>query len=102
MTTDDTTTDDTTTETQRSVGDLLELDTYQGMTDAEIQSLIDYWRQYGYNEGYVAKEIETTTATQDTLVTAAQDAYESSQKAFDAAIQTQVTFAVYDGSVSEE
>lgn len=30
---------------QRSVTKLVELDTFQGMTDAEIQSLIDYYVQ---------------------------------------------------------
>lgn len=49
MTTDDTSTETKETGTtkeqpaQRNVQDLLKLDTFQGMTDAEIQSLIDYY-----------------------------------------------------------
>lgn len=39
----------TTEQTQRTVQELLALDTYQGMTDAEIQSLIDYYQQVGYD-----------------------------------------------------
>lgn len=100
MTTDEQTA--TSDETQRSVGELLQCDTYQDMTDAEIQSLVNYWRAYGYSEGHVACESEHTTATQAELASAASAAYEASQKAFDAAIQTQVNFLVYDGSVATD
>ena len=37
-------------ELQRDVNVLLELGTYQGMTDAEIQSLIDYWKGVAASE----------------------------------------------------
>lgn len=49
MTTDDTSTETKETGTtkeqpaQRNLQDLLKLDTFQGMTDVEIQSLIDYY-----------------------------------------------------------
>ena len=39
----------TTEQTPRTVQVLLGLDTYQGMTDEEIQSLIDYYQQVGYD-----------------------------------------------------
>jgi hypothetical protein len=35
--------------TPRTIQELLNLDTYQGMTDEEIQSLIDYYQQVGYD-----------------------------------------------------
>lgn len=94
-----TTEEEATTTEDRSIGDLLDCKTYQGMTDTEIQSLIDYWRQYGYSEGYTACETAQTNATQSALIESANAAYDASQKAFDAAIQTQVNFLVYDGSV---
>lgn len=101
MATDETTESTESTEsTQRGVGELLDMSTYQGMTDSEIQSLIDYWRKYGYDEGYAAHEIDAASATQSELLASANAAYEASQKAFDAAIQTQVNFMTYDGSVT--
>ena len=73
MTTDETTTqapastDGTATEhVQRSVHDLLKLKTFQGMTDAEIQSLIDYHVQNAHNDEVTklaqATEIQTMNA----------------------------------------
>lgn len=99
MATDETSGTSEATETQRSVGELLNMSTYQGMSDAEIQSLVDYWRKYGYDEGYAAHESDAASATQSELLASANSAYEASQKAFDAAIQTQVSFMTYDGSV---
>lgn len=37
-------------ELQRDVNVLLEMDSYQGMTDAEIQSVIDYWKDVAASE----------------------------------------------------
>ena len=57
MTTDETTTQEpastegtATEQPQRTVHDLLKLKTFQGMTDAEIQSLIDYHVQNAHND----------------------------------------------------
>lgn len=85
--------------TTRSLSELLDASTYQGMTDTEIQTIVDYWRQYAYNEGYTACQVDTSIATQNALVDAANTAYASSQAAFDAAIQTQVSFMTYDGGI---
>lgn len=85
--------------TTRSLSELLDASTYQGMTDTEIQTIVDYWRQHAYNEGYTACQTDTSIATQNALVDAANTAYASSQAAFDAAIQTQVSFMTYDGGI---
>lgn len=85
--------------TTRSLSELLDASTYQGMTDTEIQTIVDYWRQYAYNEGYTACQTDTSIATQNALVDAANTAYATSQAAFDAAIQTQVSFMTYDGGI---
>lgn len=51
---------------QRSVHELLKLDTFQGMTDAEIQSLIDYYVEVAHNDErtkvFQATEIQTMNA----------------------------------------
>lgn len=51
---------------QRSVHELLKLDTFQGMTDAEIQSLIDYYVEVAHNDEHTkvvqATEIQTMNA----------------------------------------
>lgn len=85
--------------TTRSLSELLDASTYQGMTDTEIQTIVDYWRQHAYNEGYTACQTDTSIATQNALVDAANTAYAASQAAFDAAIQTQVSFMTYDGGI---
>ena len=51
---------------QRSVHALLKLGTFQGMTDAEIQSLIDYYVEVAHNDEHTkavqATEIQTMNA----------------------------------------
>lgn len=51
---------------QRSVHELLKLSTFQGMTDAEIQSLIDYYVDVAHNDEHTkvvqATEIQTMNA----------------------------------------
>lgn len=51
---------------QRSVHELLQLGTFQGMTDAEIQSLIDYYVNVAHNDEHTkvvqATEIQTMNA----------------------------------------
>lgn len=59
MTTDETTVDTETAETapaQRSVYELLMLKTYQGMTDAEIESLIEYHKENARNDEIVKSQ----------------------------------------------
>lgn len=51
---------------QRSVHELLKLGTFQGMTDTEIQSLIDYYVEVAHNDEHTkavqATEIQTMNA----------------------------------------
>lgn len=51
---------------QRSVHELLKLSTFQGMTDSEIQSLIDYYVEVAHNDEHTkvvqATEIQTMNA----------------------------------------
>ena len=57
---------------KRELSILLSLDTFQGMTDEEIQSIIDYYKELAVSE-YINSanktEIETTMAIQRDLFT---------------------------------
>lgn len=49
--------------TQRSVHELLKLTTYQGMTDAEIKSLIDYYVEQAHQDENVKLAQQTEIQT---------------------------------------
>lgn len=70
----------TTENSPRGLGELLSLDTYQGMTDEEIQMIIDNEKNKAYNAGNLdALKSETSIAIQ-----AAHRQYDAvSQKAVD-------------------
>lgn len=96
MATDDGTTETgggtgTTTE-QRSVEELRKLTTYQGMTDAEVQSLVDYYRQQSYQQGYSACETSAQQTQQAQLTSDSQAAWEAAQKSLETATSTAATF----------
>ncbi len=55
-------------QTQRTVQELLNLDTYQGMTDEEIQSLIDYYQQVGYDTALGTAQISIWSDAAQTIV----------------------------------
>lgn len=62
MTTDETTVETTETENidnsvpQRTVRELIKLDTYQGMTDVEIESIVEYYKEVARNDETVRTE----------------------------------------------
>lgn len=58
----------TTEQTPRPVQELLNLDTYQGMTDEEIQSLIDYYQQVGYDTALGTAQISIWSEAAQTIV----------------------------------
>lgn len=73
-------TNETSQTTQRTVNQLLSefelTGTYQNMTDEEIQSLVDYWKQLSYNEGSISATAtvfqQHSTAVQAATETALQ------------------------------
>lgn len=75
-TTEPKSTDTTEQPTQRSVQDLLKLDTFQGMTDPEIQSLIDYYVELAHMD-------EQTKAYQAAAITSMNETTERWNKAAD-------------------
>lgn len=96
MTTNDEVTEEATEtdeETQRSVQELMKLDTYQGMTDAEIQSLIDYTAKTSYTQGANSVATDTINAGYQSLVDEATTAHDALAASVNAAISATATFA---------
>ena len=89
---DGTQTGETGEETQRSVQELLKLDTYQGMTDAEIQSLIDYTAKMSYTEGASSVTTDAINAGYQALADEAKAAHDALAASVDAAIFAAATF----------
>lgn len=84
--------DTTESATQRTVSELLKLYTYQGMTDAEIQSLIDYYKQSSYNQGVSESNAAALDRRTEEMLKQASDASATAAAAFDAAIKSTVAF----------
>lgn len=95
MTTSEETTEEVTTneETQRSVQELLKLETYQGMTDAEIQSLIDYHKLSSYTQGKADADTDAINAGYQAIVDNATSANDALAASLSAAISATATFA---------
>lgn len=94
MTTEDTTSEETTEETQRSVQELLKLDTYQGMTDAEIKSIIDYTAKTNYTQGAADASTEAINTGYQALVDEAASAHSALAQSLTDAINAAATFKV--------
>lgn len=52
----------------RTIQELLALDTYQGMTDEEIQIIVDYHQQLGYDTALGTAQIAIWTEAAQTIV----------------------------------
>lgn len=111
MTTDDTTTqapanteENTTVQAQRSVHELLKLKTFQGMTDAEIQSLIDYRVQNAHNDEFTklaqATEIQKMNAQCATYDALRDDANSVLKKVL--AVPLSLSTVSQDGTVTHQ
>lgn len=88
MTTEETT--EVEEQKQRSVSELLQLDTYQGMTDAEIQSLIDFYKDESFNKGYASGETAATLSKWDEVKAQSQEALDMAEAAFNMAVLSTV------------
>lgn len=81
---------------QRSVSELLQLDTYQGMTDAEIQSIIDYYKEDSYNQGWQAGNTSAVLTELESAKEQSAKAYETAEAAFNMAINSVVKLESVD------
>lgn len=88
----------------RSISVLLNLDTYQGMTDEEIQSLIDYYKEQAVNN-YIQNSQQTAI---ETAMTAQADYYQSelqnAQTVLEYVLNQQVPFYTInsDGQIAQQ
>lgn len=75
---------------QRTVSELLQLDTYQGMTDEEIMSIINFYQQQSYTEGKAAGFSEGSLSALDKIQSMTSDALSNAEAAFNNAINSTV------------
>lgn len=77
-------------ELQRSVSELLQLDTYQGMNDAEIQSLIDFYKETSYTEGWQAGNTAGVLDKVSEVKELSAASFEKAEAAFNMAVNSVV------------
>ena len=87
-----TTSDSGIIEAPRSLDALLNSKTYQGMSDAEIQTIIDYWKDYKYNEGYQAARYDNAADEAAAMKSFWQKQASEAEAAFNAAVASTVKF----------
>ena len=73
-------TTDNIVEIKRDINVLLSLDTYQGMTDEEIQSIIDYKVERAVRERDSSELVKVVTETSKALVNESKKRYEDGMK----------------------
>lgn len=79
-------------EAPRSLDALLNSKTYQGMTDAEIQAIIDYWKDYKYTEGYQAARYDNAADEAAAMQSFWQKQASEAEAAFNAAVTSAIRF----------
>ena len=75
-------TTDNIVEIKRDINVLLSLDTYQGMTDEEIQSIIDYQVERAVRERDSSELVKVVSETSKVLVTESKKRYEDGMKKY--------------------
>lgn len=98
-TSNDTSTSITEEAKDRSVNELLKLTTYQGMTDSEIDSLIDYKVNIARMNGMVDAKAAIMSETNNAIIEEQKQACENSQKVLESLLSRPVTLVSNDGSM---
>lgn len=75
---------------QRTVSELLQLDTYQGMTDEEITSIINFYQQQSYTEGKAAGFSDGSLSALDEIQSMTSNALANAEAAFNNAITSTI------------
>lgn len=91
------TTDDGIIEYVRDINVLLELDTYQGMSDAEIQSIIDYRVSVAVEEATNNAHIDEAATNGRELIHAHAQAVQASTNMLQSLLGASVPFASITG-----
>lgn len=77
----------------RDIDVLMHMDTYQGMTDEEINLVIEKHKELSYNEGETSVKQDLYAEMENKLVAATQEASDKAQAAFEKACALQCNFA---------
>lgn len=74
------------------VNALLKSDTYQGMTDEEIDAIIDYKVERAKSDATISKDMKTQQAIMQSLMVAQIESGEKVRAAFQAALDAPVIY----------
>lgn len=91
------TTENETSTTQRSVHELLKLDTFQGMTDAEIQSLINYYVDLAHSD----ENVKASQVAAIQSMNEACDAYKALEEDANSVLKKVLAFPLQLGTIDE-
>ena len=75
---------------------LLKAETYQGMTDEEINAIIDYKVERAKGDATISKDMEAHQAIMQSLMNAQAESGEKVRAAFQAAMDAPVTYEEVD------
>lgn len=75
---------------------LLKAETYQGMTDEEINAIIDYKVERAKSDATISKDMEAHRAIMKELMNAQAESGEKVRAAFQAALEAPVTYEEVD------
>ncbi len=86
--------EETTENKPRSLRTLLTLDTYQGMTDEEINLVLDFWVDNRLKQGEIRERIEAYQRYTDALINQRLGIATMAAEAFDDALEVSNNFIV--------
>lgn len=75
---------------------LLKADTYQGMTDEEIDAIIDYKVERAKSDATISEDMKAHQAIMQSLMSAQAESGEKVRVAFQAALDAPVTYEEVD------
>lgn len=80
----------------RSIGELLSLPTYQGMSDEEIQSIIDFKCDLARSDSVARAQQQTNLVAMNSMVELHAKALEESTRLYDSLLSREVKPAMID------
>lgn len=84
---------------KRKIDALLDEDSYQGMTDEEIQDLIDYYKNDSYQKGYNAAKAEEAQQVSAAILSQMKTMQEQAHSRYLDALAIKTTFERTTGDI---
>lgn len=84
-------------ELQRDINVLLEMDSFQDMTDAEIQSVIDYFRAMGRTEGRIEATLDEQLIAEQQIVQAHIASVEAANAVLQSMLEVRIPWVTVGG-----